>query len=304
MAIIFDVNQYKYSKKGPLDAKALVKKYADLVNPDTWLINGSIAAYNGMVTAVYLNTTDTTKNGVYFLYDPTVTNAVKAPDVTVEANWHKLSSADDLTELTNKVNAINATVAQMADELSYKADAESVFTKDETIVAIAEAINKIPEVDLTPYAKIADVNLAISAINAELAKKSNADDVYTKAETDAALLAVVGELPEGATVSGLITQTKNDFNTSISGLASRTSAAEEAIAVLNGDGEGSVQKTVSDAIAEISVATTEELGLVKASDEISVDEDGTMKIEEVSTDKLTQGVEVLVLDGGDAVSPK
>jgi hypothetical protein len=101
----------------------------------------------------------------------------------------------------------------------------------------------------------------------------------------------------------LIDQTKTDVLSSVTGLASRVSANEEAIAVLNGEGDGSVQKIVNDAIAAIAIASTTVPGIVKASEEISVADDGTMNIEHVSTDKLTQGVDLLVLEGGDSQSP-
>jgi hypothetical protein len=47
------------------------------------------------------------------------------------------------------------------------------------------------------------------------------------------------------------------------------------------------------------LATAEKPGLVKASEEISVGEDGSLGVGYVSTDKLIQGLRRLVLDGGD-----
>ena len=103
MAILPISDQYKYSKRGPLDAKAIVRTYAELLDPDTWTVNGTMAAYNGMITAVWLNIADTSKNGVYFLNDPTVTSALKQPDVTNEANWHKLDGVSvDISNLVTK----------------------------------------------------------------------------------------------------------------------------------------------------------------------------------------------------------
>jgi hypothetical protein len=73
-----------------------------------------------------------------------------------------------------------------------------------------------------------------------------------------------------------------------------------AIAVLNGDAEGSVNKKITDAIKAIPVATDAIAGIVKASDEIAVATDGKMSITKVSTDILVQGNEELVLNGGTA----
>jgi hypothetical protein len=110
-------SQYKYTGRGPLDSKMLVKTYADLLNESTWLTEANkLSAYNGMIVAVWLNSDDISKNGVYFLHDSLVTNTFKAPDVTKEANWHKLSS---LGESSNLDSALFAT--QEALEAIYKA---------------------------------------------------------------------------------------------------------------------------------------------------------------------------------------
>lgn len=99
MALINISNQYRYTGRGPFDAKALVRTFADLLNTETWkIVNASgnkiSSAYNGMIVAVWSNTEDTTKNGIYFLYDPSVTSILKSPDVTKETNWHRLVSSD------------------------------------------------------------------------------------------------------------------------------------------------------------------------------------------------------------------
>ena len=75
-----------------------------------------------------------------------------------------------------------------------------------------------------------------------------------------------------------------------------------AIATLNGTGAGSVKKTVDDAIAAIPVATTAKAGIVKASSDIAVAADGVMSINEgvFNTDRLVQGVNTLILNGGTA----
>ena len=217
MAIILNNNQYKHSGRGPLDAKALVKTYQELITADTWLVNGKNAAYNGMVTAVWLNKTDTDKNGIYFLHDAAVTSTYKAPDVTNEANWHKLSTIAELEALESRINTKNQELA----------------------TAIA----------------------ANSSLLAELATSMQAN--------------------------------------------------ADAIEILNGDAntEGSIQKIITDAITNLTVdpnqlpiATALKAGMVKASDEILVAEDGTMELGVVSTDKLEQGKNTLVLNGGSAVN--
>lgn len=76
----------------------------------------------------------------------------------------------------------------------------------------------------------------------------------------------------------------------------------EAVNTLTGSGDGSIQKIVAGAISNIPVATKQALGLVKASNVITVADDGTMDIAKVSTDILVQGLSTLVLRGGSASS--
>jgi hypothetical protein len=116
MAIITYSSQYRYNKRGPLDSKALVKTYADLLKQSTWLIEDTVAAYNGMITAVWLNKDDTSKNGIYFLFDPAATSALKVPDVTNEANWHKLVDVSELTDFTQSLSALEARIAALEED--------------------------------------------------------------------------------------------------------------------------------------------------------------------------------------------
>jgi len=111
MALIEVSNQYRFSGRGPFDAKALVKTFADLLKTETWdAVNASgnkvSSAYNGMIVAVWANTVDSSKNGVYFLHDPQVTSPLKSPDVTVEANWHKVAEVSELKEFVAKLSVI------------------------------------------------------------------------------------------------------------------------------------------------------------------------------------------------------
>lgn len=201
MAILKDSNQYKYTGRGPIDAKALVKTYADLLSTDTWLVDGKVAAYNGMVTAVWLDKENADKNGIYFLYDPLVVSAIKVPDVTKESNWNKITSQIDVAILTNAISA-------------------------ETARAVEEE------------------------------KK----------------------------------------------LANAVSSNKNAIDILVGTGNGSVQQMVANAIARVPVATSSIAGLVRASEEITVTEEGILKIGQVLIEKLELGSRTLVLNGGNSIN--
>lgn len=61
-----------------------------------------------------------------------------------------------------------------------------------------------------------------------------------------------------------------------------------------------IANVVKNHLTDIPTATMEALGLVKASQEIAVEEDGKLRVNEISTDKLVQGLEELILNGGSA----
>lgn len=193
--------------------------------------------------------------------------------------------------------AEDARLAGLIDGLTTgKANAADVYTKGEVDTKVQEAIDAIPEVDFTPYAKTEDVN-------AELAKKADAANVYTKEEADLAFMTegevdarinalIVGADPEGGKA---ITDIQNlvkyvDENAGeIAALVTATNANTSKLAGI----ETTVTAYVNDALAAIIQP--------KASDEISVADDGTIGIIKMDVNKLvqTEGDE-LVLNGGKA----
>lgn len=122
MAIMKKTDQFLYTGRGPLDAKSIVKTYADLLKADTWtaVVNETetFIAYNGMIVAVWLNKEDTSKNGIYFLYDPAVTSTVKRPDIANEANWHKLAELSDIADFEARLSALE-NAEQESDVITY-----------------------------------------------------------------------------------------------------------------------------------------------------------------------------------------
>lgn len=134
MANINISDQYKYTGRGPFDAKALVKDYATLLSKATWTVDGTedgnIIAYNGMITAVWLNKDDTTKNGIYFLFDPLVVSTIKKPDVTLESNWHKFAELSDLTALSEQLAAMNDELTGVKTRLATLEEDKVVIRRD------------------------------------------------------------------------------------------------------------------------------------------------------------------------------
>lgn len=109
-------SNYEVQVKKPFDARMLVPSYDDLLLKDNWVKDGTIPiVYNGMIVAV-ANTTDTSKNGIYFLFDATVTGR-KSPDVTNEANWIKVGETADISDFAERVTAIETELASIKDRL-------------------------------------------------------------------------------------------------------------------------------------------------------------------------------------------
>jgi hypothetical protein len=130
MAVLPISDQYKYTGRGPFDAKALVKTYAELLDLNTWTTDETLVAYNGMITAVWLNKEDTTKNGIYFLFDTSVTTALKKPDVTIEANWHKFAELTDLAALTEQLSTMTSELTGIKTRLATLEENQVVLRRD------------------------------------------------------------------------------------------------------------------------------------------------------------------------------
>jgi hypothetical protein len=108
---------YEVTAKKPLDARSLVKTYEDLLLESNWLdsSNKSIA-YNGMLVAV-ANTDDTSKNGLYFLFDVNCTSFLKSPDVTKEENWTKIGETSEINNFIDRLSDIESALSSFDSRL-------------------------------------------------------------------------------------------------------------------------------------------------------------------------------------------
>ncbi len=319
MAILPINNQYKYSKRGPFDAKALVKTYAELLSVDTWTVNGTVAAYNGMVTAVWLNTADSSKNGVYFLQDPAVDTILKTPDVTIETNWHKLAELSDLESFTDRLASINeltnrtqvletvlngsetqegliskvdentATLLEIATEVSNKADLVALeanyYNKEEIDTALAEITTSNSEAtaaiarELTAYTDTTDAVIASLEARVGTAKTEEAEATGLFARVD-----IVQE-----EVAQLIENTEKT-SAKLNGISTTVlQAIEDAV----------------NAVPSLEAATEDKLGGIKSStgdNMVSVDEHGLASVKSVNINTLSQDEDdILILNGGSVV---
>lgn len=206
-----------------------------------------------------------------------------------------------ISTLTTEDGRLAGLISANAEEIAKKANADAVYTKGEADKAIEDAIKAIPAIDFTPYATVVYVDgkfATIDALNgvagdlaeeiarATAAEKKIADDLALLIENPTEDLDSVKELIEhvknnGAAVTGIISRL-DGHDTAIAGLDERLTAVE----------------AKPDYV--LPAATLETLGGVKLSTEIGTNEAGQMEIKGVSTDKLVQGVDELVLCGGNA----
>lgn len=252
----------------------------------------------------------------------TLTNRITALETEVkiegESRIDALESAvngvDGVSDgLVSKVATLAADVAglktvdtEIRATLDTKANASTVYTKDETTAAITKAIGEIPAVDLTPYAKQADLITLTTTVNEGLAArvttadfnefktandaainaKADAANVYTKDAADAKFMtqdqvdARLNTLIDGANSEDTITNVTNliefvndnagDIAQLVTDVAANKTATETNASAIAAN-DAAIKKNASD-IATLTTAVNNGLAgaTVHESTEISV----------------------------------
>jgi hypothetical protein len=120
-------SNYDLSIRKPLDARSLVPTYESLMIKDNWMVDGKIAAYNGMIVAV-ADTNDASKNGIYFLFDQKCTSKLKSPDVEDPANWIKVGETSDISDFVNRVTTIESELDSIKSRLNVLENSSDIVT--------------------------------------------------------------------------------------------------------------------------------------------------------------------------------
>ena len=237
--------------------------------------------------------------------------ALENADVTIKSDITTLQGvvtgegghASRIAALEGRATNLEARDTELAALIQGNTDKfADYYTKGEVDTKVQEAIDAIPEVDFEPYLKSEDAAATYATIaalegiykasegeaaatgilaeeiaRAKAAEQKIADDLALLIENPTEALDSVKELIEHVTEHG----------TDIAGVITRLDGHDIAI-----------QKNVDD-IAAINTALAA-IVQPKASTEVTVAEDGTLGIGEVSTDKLVMGANTLVIDGGSA----
>lgn len=114
-----------------------------------------------------------------------VISSIRFEDGKIKYTTTTVASSASVEDLTQRVEVIEDAkfgdaIADINAALELKANANDVYTKTEVDTKVQEAIDAIPDVDLTPYAKTADVNAALDL----RADKSVVDAMYTNTQID------------------------------------------------------------------------------------------------------------------------
>lgn len=123
-------SNYEVSIKKPLDARSLVSDYEALLLKSNWVSStNKPIAYNGMIVAV-ANTSDTSKNGLYFLFDPNCTSALKSPDVTIADNWIKIGETSEINDFVSRLNNIEQALSSFDSRLTALEQDKVIIRRD------------------------------------------------------------------------------------------------------------------------------------------------------------------------------
>jgi hypothetical protein len=80
-----------------------------------------------MLVAV-ANTSDTSKNGLYFLFDPNCTTNLKSPDVENAANWTKIGEISEIEDFAARIATIESELSSIKNRLATLESTSDVLT--------------------------------------------------------------------------------------------------------------------------------------------------------------------------------
>ena len=237
----------------------------------------------------------------------TTTIAGKADQTTLDAVSAKTTANETAIKTINET-----TIPGLNTEIGKKANAADVYTKSEVgaitegktlVEMIADAKSEASYDDTAIKALIQGNTDKIAILNGDASTEGSVIAI-ANAQAKAEVAAIVGAAPEAMdTLEEVANWIAND-KSGAAAMAADIAANKTAIEAINNETTGILavaKKYTDDSIASLPLATGSVVGLVKVDDKtIQAAEDGTISVKAVSTDLLAQGVQELVLDGGNA----
>lgn len=124
-------NNYEVKKATPFDARMLVKKQTDLIDPSSWNVAG---IYNGMIVAVG-DDPEKKNNGLYMLAD--------AGNIDSLSSWIKFAELSDLEVMSANIQTLTEELGMVKTELDKKQDkliaGKNIIIEDNVISATSGA---------------------------------------------------------------------------------------------------------------------------------------------------------------------
>ena len=234
--------------------------------------------------------------------------AKKADVTTVDGVVTKAAVNEAAIKTLNEttIPAVNAEIAKKADATAL----ENYHTKAEIVAITGEVasdktlVQMIAEAQTAATYDDAEVRQLITdeAARAKTAEEANAAEI---ARVNGVLVAALDNDEEGLDSIKELATWINEHGTAAAGMSEAITANADAIAAINHETTGILAQAKSyadSAIANIPVATAEDLGLVKFdNDTIQMNENNQLYTAKVSTDILVQGTQTLILNGGSAI---
>lgn len=225
--------------------------------------------------------------------------AKKAEQTTVDGISAKASANETAIQTLNET-----TIPAINEAIGKKADADKVYTKTE-VGTIAEGKTLVQMIEEAQTAATYDDTAVKNLITAEETRAKGVEEGLDERLAEVETFFAAVEQPDDVidTLAEIVSYIESDTS-GASAMLDSIGANTTAIAEINNADTGilaTAKKYTDDQIAAIPVATASALGLVKFdNDTVKMNESNQLYVAKVSTDILTQGKEVLILNGGNA----
>lgn len=253
-------------------------------------------------------------------------NALKAivdghtTSIAGKAEQTALDTANaNITKNTNAIATLNdTTIPTINTEVAKKANSADVYAKSDvynkteigtietgkTLVQMIEEAQSAATYDDTQIKADIKANTdALAILNGDIGTAGSVK-AEAKAAADIAVATVVNGAPEALDTLREVAEWIANDESGAAAMANKIAANEKAITDINNETTGilATAKSYANALfAGIPTATADALGLVRADNVSIVNNAGVLSVGAVSTDRLTQGTQEFILNGGSAV---
>ena len=232
--------------------------------------------------------------------------ALDTANANITKNTNAIATLNDTT-----IPTINAEVAKKANSADVYAKSD-VYNKTEigtietgkTLVQMIEEAQSAATYDDTQIKADIKANTDALAILNGAVETAGSVKAEAKAAADIAVATVVNGAPEALDTLREVAEWIANDESGAAAMANKIAANEKAIADINNETTGilATAKSYANALfAGIPAATADALGLVRADNVSIVNNEGVLSVGAVPTDRLTQGTEEFILNGGSAV---